>query len=777
MGGQNMNTLENRFSLWVIQQRWWLLLLVPVLVLIAAMGAKNLHFTNNYRVFFSADNPQLNAFVALENTYTKTDNVLFLLTPKQGDVFTPASLEAVEWLTEQAWQLPYSIRVDSISNFQHTIATDDDLIVQNLYEDAAALDPNQLAEIRRVALSEPQLRGQLITPDGKVTGVNVTIQLPGVDETAEVPETVAKARAIAQEFKQRYPDIELRLNGMVLMNNAFSSASQGDMKALVPLSIAAMLVLLGLLLWAFAGTLVTLVVIFLSIAFGLGVGGWIGFPITPPAASAPIIILTIAIASSVHVLVSFYEELGRRVSSGEALNSARASAMAESLRINVQPVLLTSVTTAIGFLSMNFSDAPPFRHLGNFVAAGVVGSMLLTLTVLPALMVLLPTRPRHRTLINAALMGRLANWVIGHQKPVLWGMLSIVVVLTGFISRNELNDVFVHYFDESMEFRRDADYLDKTLGGLYRVELSLPSAEQGGISEPDYLAKLDALTRWLRTQPEVVFVNSLSDTMKRLNKNMHGDDPNYYKTPDRRDLAAQYLLLYEMSLPLGLDLNNQISVDKSTTRVSIGMHSMSTKQVLAFEQRIQDWLAANAPAMQSPGSGPTVMFAHIGERNIRSMLTGTTLALVLISAILILALRNLKLGLVSLVPNLVPAAMGFGIWGLLVGEVGLALSVVTGMTLGIVVDDTVHFLSKYRRARREHQLGAEDAVRYAFDHVGMAMLITSIVLAVGFAILAMSHFTLNADMGLLTAIVIVLALLADFLLLPTLLLKLEGKNA
>ncbi|KPJ89223.1 MAG: hypothetical protein AMJ53_15950 [Gammaproteobacteria bacterium SG8_11] len=144
--------------------------------------------------------------------------------------------------------------------------------------------------------------------------------------------------------------------------------------------------------------------------------------------------------------------------------------------------------------------------------------------------------------------------------------------------------------------------------------------------------------------------------------------------------------------------------------------------------------------------------------------------------ILIIALRSIKIGFISLIPNLVPAAMGFGLWGLLVGEVGLALSVVAGMTLGIVVDDTVHFLSKYLRARRENHLPAPDAVRYAFTTVGMALLTTTIVLVVGFLILAQSSFQLNAGMGMLTSIVISFALLADFLFLPPLLMKFEEKK-
>jgi hypothetical protein len=278
---------------------------------------------------------------------------------------------------------------------------------------------------------------------------------------------------------------------------------------------------------------------------------------------------------------------------------------------------------------------------------------------------------------------------------------------------------------------------------------------------------------WYRTHPAVLHVNSLTDIMKRLNKNLHGDDPAWYRLPDQRDMAAQYLLLYEMSLPYGLDLNNQIDVGKSATRLVVTVANISSNEMLALEDTAQDWLKRNAPYMRSDGASPAVMFAHIGQRNIRSMLTGTTVALVLISLVLVIALRSLKIGLVSLIPNLAPAAMAFGLWGVLVGEVGLALSVVTGMTLGIVVDDTVHFLSKYLRARREQHLDSPDAVRYAFSTVGMALGVTSVVLIFGFLVLTLSPFRMNADMGLLTAVTIAFALAADFLFLPPLLMKVD----
>lgn len=764
-----MYKLETNFGNWVLKWRWTIILITLILVAAAASGGRHLAFTTNYRVFFSAENPQLKAFDALENIYTKNDNVMFVLTPADGNVFTQKKLAAVEELTHKAWQIPYSSRVDSITNFQHTEANEDDLIVRDLVSNAQNLSQPELQKVRDIALNEPLLVRRLVSDKGHVTAVNVTIQLPGKDETKEVPEVVAFVRALANEMRAKYPDLEIRLTGMVFMNNAFSEASQNDMQSLVLISFILMMLILGLLLRSITATIATLSVIIFSILTALGLSGYIGFPLTPPSATSPIIILTVAIANSVHVLVTFLHEIRQ--------NQNKHRALVESLRVNLQPVFLASVTTAIGFLTMNFSDVPPFQHLGSMVAMGVAVSFILAVTFLPALLSILPMRVKPLADGKDTAMARLGDFVVQRRRSLIWGMGALVILLVMFIPRNELNDIYVHYFDHSVTFRVDTDYTTENLTGLYTIDYSLESSEPGGISNPGFQRDVAAFAKWYRQQPETMHVNVYTDIMSRLNKNMHGDNGDWYRLPENRDLAAQYLLLYEMSLPYGLDLNNQINIDKSATRMTVSIQTLSTNHFLEFVERAKTWQQNHTSHIkQVEASGPSVMFAHIGKRNIISMLGGTTLALVLISMILIFALRSVKIGLISMVPNLVPAAMGFGLWGLLVGEVGLALSIVTGMTLGIVVDDTVHFLSKYLRARREKNYSTQDAVRYAFTSVGRALIVTSIVLAVGFLVLSLSSFELNSSMGLLTAIVIVFALVADFLLLPPLLMKLEEKS-
>ena len=752
----------------VIRWRWPIILVTVLLVAVAASGGRFLWFNTDYRVFFSEDNPQLNSFDELQNVYGKNDNVLFVLAPKDGEVFTAPALAAVEHLTEQAWQIPFSVRVDSVTNFQHTRAEEDDLFVADLVADAAAQSPEALQAVRDIALNEPLLVNRLVSPSGHVTGVNVTLHF-AEKSVNEVPDVAAHARRLADEIRTAYPGVDVYLTGLAMLNNAFAEASLRDMQTLVPLMYLAMFLVMFWLLRSLSGTFGTLLIVGFSAASAIGLTGWMGTGMTPPTVQAPTMIMTLAVADSIHLLVTMLQEMRRGRDKREAI--------VESLRINIQPIFLTSLTTAIGFLSMNFSDAPPFRHLGNITATGVGIAFILSVLFLPAVMSVLPMRVKQRASSGRFGVEWLAEAVVGRRRALMYGSVPVILGLALCIPLNELNDSFVEYFSERVPFRTHTDFAMKNLGGLYQSEHSVGSDSTNGISEPAYMDKLDEFADWYRAQPEVTHVNVISDTMKRLNKSMHGDDQEWYRLPDNRQLGAQYLLLYELSLPYGLDLNNQINLDKSATRLTATLANVSTHEIRGLAERAEGWLRANAPAeMFGVASSGAIMFSHISKRNIDSMLVGTTLALILISGVLILALRSLKIGIISLLPNLAPAVLAFGAWGIFVGQVNVGLSIVVTMTLGIVVDDTVHFLSKYLRARREQGLNAEDAVRYAFSSVGRALIVTSIILVIGFSILSLSSFDMNGSMGRMTAMTIAFALIADLTALPALLMTVDTKN-
>ncbi|EHH2471604.1 MMPL family transporter [Vibrio vulnificus] len=766
-----MNHLQQstneRTSLLAFSTRFsfWTLIISLIAIVATAMGAKNLYFRGDYNIFFDGSNAQLQAFDEIQTTFAKTDNIALVLAPKSGDVFDQRTLTQIQEMTEQAWQVPYSSRVDSLANYQHTEAVDDDLLVEDLLYQSYPLTAERIAKVRAVAMSEPLLVNTLVSEKGDVAVINITMQMPGVDETAEVNEVVAYVEQMLSHYRAVYPDVTIYKAGIIAMNHSFAMAAQNDSATLVPTMLLVILVFLTLMLRSFLSVLATLVVIIGAIVATLGIVGWAGMFLHVASVNVPTLIMTLAVADCVHVIASMRHFMRQGMPKSQAIH--------RSVTLNFVPIIITSVTTAIGFLMMNMSDSPVLRDFGNLSALGVMIACVLSVSLLPALLNLLPVRFSAKQAAKSSdIMDKLADLVV-HRRNVLLP-LSIVVIAgsAALIPYNKVNDESVKYFDTSSEFRQAADFMEQRIGGMTTMSIAIKTHQSQGIASPEFLEVLGEFTRWLREQPETDHVASLSDIYKRLNKNMHGDDSAYYALPAERELAAQYLLLYEMSLPFGLDLNNQVNVDKSSVKLQLTVKNLGSVELVALEERIYQWFASHAPRYQVVASSPSLMFAHIGETNMASMLSTLPITLILISALMIFALRSWRLGVISLVPNIAPAVIGFGLWALISGEINLGLSVVVTLTLGIVVDDAVHFLAKYQHARKEGQ-NAEQAVRYAFHTVGRALWITTVVLVAGFSVLAMSQFRLNSDMGQLSAIVIFVALVIDFVLLPSLLMRFD----
>ena len=751
--------MVNQFAAAIIRWRWLIIIASIAIVFLIARGAATIGFSSNYRVFFSEDNEQLVAFETLQNTYSKSDNIIFVLHPKDDQVFTHKMLGAVKDLTERAWQLPYSTRVDSITNFQYTEAEEDDLLVNDLVEFP---EEANLKHVKNIALNEPLLVHRLLSPEAHVTAVNATVQLPQLTES-EIPETVKYAREMITQYRLDYPEVEVYITGSVMLGNAFSESAQKDMQTLFPVMFLIIFITLLLLLRSITGTLTTMVIIILSIATAMGLFGWLGWTLTGPSTIAPTVIMTMAVADCVHILVTFLFNMRNGM--------AKSESMQESIRINLQPIFITSVTTVLGFLTMNFSEVPPFRDLGNTVAMGVIAAFFLSTLLLPALVMVLPVKVKQHDNRAHKNIDAIAAFVIRNSTKILICTAIISAIIFAAIPLNKVNDEFVKYFKTNVDFRQDTDFTAENLSGIYTMEYSLITNESGGISQPEFLRQVEAFSEWVRSHEEVVHVDTITEIFKRLNKNMHADNPEYFKLPESKELAAQYLLLYEMSLPYGLDLNNQLNVDKSSIKLTISLDNISSMRTLELEQEFADWLRANTDISEFYAASPNIMFSHIGKRNVVSMVSGVTYALILICIIMIVVLRSVKLGLLSLIPNLIPIGAAFGIWGIFHGDVGISVGTATGMILGIVVDDTVHFLSKYRRAIREKGYNSEQAVHYAFQTVGTALWVTTFVLVSGFMVLALSNFNMNAYMGIFTACTITLALIFDFIALPALLLK------
>ena len=751
---------------WTLRHPWWVLLLTLVFALAALSGMRHLRSTTDYRAYFGPNNPELRAFEAIEHQFEQKETLILAVEAKQGDLFNPRHLTALRELTETGWTLPYALRSQSLANHQDSYAQGDDIIVEDLVPDGR-ISPEQAEQIRDKALQSDELVDRFVSRDGTVAAVVVNTPLPHEDLEAEVPEVANAVRALMADFEQRYPGLRLHASGVIMLNDAMAQTTEYDLRHLFPLTYVLILVGLGLYFRAVLPAALTLIIILISTLSAYGIAGWLGIVLTAASMAGGLIVTTLAVADCVHVLVSWQ----KRINAGDD----KQAAMLDSLRINTAPVFLTSVTTAIGFLSLEFADSPPFRDLGNIVAAGVMVALAASLFTLPALIMLLPVKVRARH-SSWRWPEWLADFTVAHQRPLLWAGTIIILVLGAGIVHNRFGDNYAEYFAEHIPFRQSTDFINERLTGMQNLQFVLHAQQPGGINDPEFLQRLKAFQQWFEAQPETRKVISIVDLHQRLNRTMHGDDPGWYRLPENRQLAAQYLFFYEMSLPQGLSLNTLFDPDKQDTLMAVLLDTIDAAALAALNERALNWLEQNQPDWfydANGGVGVGLMFARISQRNFNSMLIGLAVAIVLIIGLMSWQMRSLKIGLISIVPNVVPGLMAFGLWGYSVGKVGISLAVVGSMTLGIVVDDTIHFLSKYLRARREMRLDPPAAVHYAFDTVGTALLLTSVILLGGFAAISQSAYQLTSYMGLLTAITITLALVADFFYLPPLLLRLD----
>lgn len=755
-----------KYPAWKI---WLLVTAISLALLVMISGARSLNFTTDFRTYFSSDNPQLQAFEQLEADFNKQDTLVFLveMSDKKASLINLIGIDFLRQLTEMSWQIPYARRVDSLINFQRVESVDDELIINDLIPSEANLDADFLLEISQYIQQQPRLSGSLISQDESLALVVVSLSLPDGNEQATA-ELVDFARNSLAELDQ--DDIEVQLFGSSVINLALAEAVERDMALLIPLSYLMIFVAIYFLSKSLVGTLLALMMTLLTVASVFGIYGWSGKSLTPVVGAVPSMIMIIVIADCMHLLVSFQHFLHQGLEKSAAILSA--------LKINIKPVAVTSITTALGLLCLNFSESPPYRDLGNMVAMAAIIAGLLALTWFPALLLLLPVKAPSKMVEISSSQDKFhffTEKLLRYPSQIMASAVFLLVTASWGISQLEFNEQWHQYYDESYDVRQALDTQDTKLYGVNFISYSVESGQADGIYNVNYQQQLDELVNWIAGLDKVGYVDAIPAQIKELNQKLQANDLQMFKIPESRELIAQSMMVYEMSLPFGMGMEQYINIDRSSTRLTVNMHKSSSKELIAVDQKILNYVEKNLPALTiQSGTGLDMVFAKISESNTQSLLQGTGLALLLISLLLVLVLKSVRLGVISIIPNVIPIVIAYGVWGFSNGRIDLGLSIVACMSLGLVVDDTVHFLSKYQLAREKNKT-VEEAIQYAFSTVGMAMIITTCVLAIGFSLLALSSFAPTHGMGALLALTAVFALLIDFIFLPILLMNFDKR--
>ncbi|MDF3835358.1 MMPL family transporter [Cupriavidus basilensis] len=756
-----------KYADWIIRWRWWVIAGSVLVTLAFCAGLDKVRFSGDYRDFFNRNDPQLKAYELVQNAYSNDSTALVVFAPKGGTVFEPRTLEAIHRFTEAAWTFPFARRVDSLTNFQHAEVRQDDLVVRNLVKHPERLGPAELQTISKIALNEPLLVKKLVSPSGHVAGVSVSFTLPKKSES-EIPTAVKALREQISTIKADFPELQITATGSLLLDNAFDEQAQADIQTLTPVMYLFMMVVIFLSLRSVLGMLTTLLVLTFSVLVAIGAAGLLDVKLTAVSVTVPTILMTIAVANCMHILLYVVQKMG----AGES----RRDAVHQAITINLPLIVVACGTDVLGFFSMMLTDVPPIANFGLLLGIGSIAVFVFSVTLLPALAAVLPLKGRPELHEGGLWLGKAVVRLVDRRYLIFGITLLINAAAVYFVLQNKFEDNFVNYFSEKIAFRSDTDFISHNLSGVHEVLYSVPAAQGSSVSSPEYLRNLDKFSTWLRAQPEVFNVTSLSDIVKRINRTMNGGDPAAFRVPAAADASSQLLLLFEMSLPPGLELNDQIRIDRSASKLSVVVKDISSAELLAFDQRVQQWVGQNMPAyMKTEGTGPSIMFSRIGEMNVSGTMEGYVLQILLISVVIGVLLKSFKMGVISLIPNVIPSLLAFGLWGALVGQIGLSVSVVAVLTYGIIVDDTVHSIFKYHRARRGLGMESRRAIEYVYSTSAISIFATTLVLVLGFGVLMFSNFDLNADLGIMSGLTIGIAALVDLLLVPPLLFAFDNE--
>lgn len=739
-----------------------LCIIISLLILAGlAQGLSKINFNPDINAFFPENDTLTTSHLSIEDTYSSMDNAVIGIGVKEGTVFTNEVLSLIEDLTERAWKTPHSLRVDSLSNYSYVSADGDDLYIEPFLEGSSTYDLKTLKEKELIIEEEELAYGAIISKDKKTSLINIVFDPPRKDIEAEYQESLNYVLGFLEEARKNHPEVDLIISGIVYMEYQSPMLLKAQMPKLMPTAILVILLTLFLLLRSLVAVAGSFLVILMSVVSAMGSIGFMSGDIAQPFIMVPILIATLAVADCVHLFTLYFQNLDSSRKSKEA--------MLESLKLNLQPLFLTSLTTAIGFLSLNLAPVEPLRGIGNGVAVGVFLAFIFTVLLLAPIVSYFNVKQSKNINFQKNIARKLGRFSIKNYKRLLVIVPVISCFLMAFIPLNKTNDNPLEFYSERYTTSAaDSKWISQRIGGTFPVSYELNS--QGIVSDPEFLREVDKFSEWLASNKEVLHVSSLSKIMKNLNKTLHGKQEEWNIIPTEPDLSAQYLFFYEMSLPYGLDLTNSISQNKESIKLVASLKELGSLEYREFAKRVENYASQNMPEdMVSIGTGTRPIFAFMSNMLITQLTYALGIGIVLITATIILFFRSLRYGMLTSVTNLLPIGVAFGIWAIVSGEISMLVGIGMGTTLGIIVDFTVHFLSKYLHARRQKNLSAEEAVEYAFETVGFALIITSFSLILGFLVLLQAFFIPIHGFVLFSSIAFLSALIIDLLLFPALL--------
>ena len=748
----------------LVERRSLLAVLTIVVSIVVGWGVTKTSIDPRSDAILPEDDPYAAQVEEVEADFPRSRSALFTFIAPDGNIFNREALTAMEALHQRFGEVQSAVAVGSMVNYRLNAVDETIYGRQYLLPPVDSLSDADLAQVRDIALADEDLVKTQLARDGDMA-LAVFKYRPSGEGLTERLEIARSVVALRDRLRGDFPGVEIYALGNDLFELDSYNAQIKDRNNLAPLVALATTLLLWLCLNSLVYALCTLVVSFLGIFLTIGTVGWSGFAFNQISNMGPLVVLTIAMAHGIHIISIYLQGLHEGLSKIDALE--------QSVRLNLQPVTLATVTTGMGFLSLNYCSSAGIYGFGNAVAMGVFWAYLVTLTLLPALIMWVPTRRIPRPLGVRGMIRRVSELVTQKGNALFWGLSVIIVVCLAMLPLNKVDFDRFEFIDKDSDFHRVITALAEKIGNDQSLIYAIDSGEYYGIANPEFMLEVERFADWLEEQPDVGMVNSYVGMLKTLNEAENDNDAAWHILPDDNLQVIEYLVGYQLVQEIEPHLEPIFDPEYTTVRVVVGTSNLSNAQLLALNKRIEAWHADNMnPDYRVMHGSNTILYARLNDTISRQLLEGFTVSFLLITLTMLVGLRSVRYGLISIAPNLLPPAVVFGVWGLFVGQLSPYILMLFSISIGLVVDDSVHVLSKYMAARKAGEK-PEEAVRYSLDKAGSAITITTAALAMGTFILVFSNTYYYQNVALMLTPIIVVALLLDLLFLPPLLVKLD----
>jgi predicted RND superfamily exporter protein len=679
------------------------------------------------------------------------------------DIFSQDVLRFIERQTADLEALEEVRDVVSLTNVEDILGSDNYFTIKPLVEEIPE-DVLSLSTVRDRALSNRLIEGNIVSKDG-ISALFLIRTFSHTDDETYDARLIKKVSQVLEKKPMELSHLDFHLAGWLVTDVSMSRFMNGDMAKFMPLTYLFLFILTWFFLRNAAAVFISIVNVTLCLLWTMAILYLVRGAMSPMTAILPPLIMALSVSDSIHVFVEF---LKKDRAQGDLLRSMR-----ETMGDLALPCFLTSLTTAIGFLSLGVSDIPPIRHFGLAAAGGMMAEFCLSMSVLPLGVLFLRNfrgmhdgLPFFRESPVHGLVEKIRAWVPGHRNLVTVISLVLVGLAMEGITRLNVETNLLEYFRQDTRVRRDAEFVDRRLGGVNTMEISFKARGPDAFLEPKNLAVIEKVAAYLEEQPVVSQTMSVNVFLKQMNKAFHGEDETFYALPTSREMTAQYLLLYD-----GDEIGNFIDEDYQWARLSARVTEHSSRNLAAYFSRLEDFLTkiTAESGLEARITGKTFLVNKLIKSIVDSQILSLSLAFLVIFAILFLVFRSIGIGFISVICNSLPIIFNLGLMGWLGIPLNTATAIISAVAIGVAVDDTIHLLHQYQE-NRGLGIGHREAILGAIDRKGSPIITTSLVLMGGFGILVFSSFVPTVQFGFLCSLIMFFALVSDLVVLPALML-------